>query len=394
MSERAILELIDWLAGEECHRADDAGLAEGVGQRLRSLALPLDRLTLHLRTLHPEILGRSVAWSPSEPVEIQEREHGFDRAGGFEGNPIRDAMETGESLSVRIRASNRPRWVDSDLFRDRGLVEFYVVPLRNTDGTVSAACFATTRAQGFVGSDRAAIDRVVPALRNACELRTLRRIELTLLDTYIGASPARRVLAGRVRRGQVEKLEAALMLCDLRGFTELSNRLSAERVLELLNAYFDEVVPAITRAGGEVIKFMGDAVLAFFELKDAATSCGAALASACEALERLRCSSPRGARLHAGIALHYGQAAYGNIGASQRLDFTLIGPDVNLVSRIQGVCSATGQRLILSERFARLLDSGYRAPIGRHKLRGFPEPVMLYVPSSRLLLPKSAAESS
>lgn len=381
MSARGILELIDWLAGEECHRADDAGLAEGVGQRLRRLGLPLDRLTLHLRTLHPEILGRSVAWSPSEPVEVQEREHGFDRAGGFAGNPIRDAMESGASLTVRVSASNRPRWVDSDLFRDRGLVEFYVVPLRNTDGTVSAACFATMRAQGFETSDRAIIDRIASALRNACELRTLRRIELTLLDTYIGASPARRVLAGRVRRGQVEKLEAALLLCDLRGFTELSNRSSAERVLELLNAYFDQAVPAITRAGGEVIKFMGDAVLAFFELQDAATSCGAALASACEILERLQCSSPGGTRLHAGIALHYGQTAYGNIGASQRLDFTLIGPDVNLVSRIQGVCSATGHRLVLSERFARLLDPGHSTPIGRHRLRGFPEPVMLYVPS-------------
>lgn len=104
-----------------------------------------------------------------------------------------------------------------------------------------------------------------------------------------------------------------------------------------------------------MIKFMGDAALAFFDLQDPATSCNAALASAFDALKRLQCCSPRGVRLHAGIALHYGQAAYGNIGASQRLDFTLIGTDVNLVSRIQGVCSATGHRLILSERCARLL---------------------------------------
>ncbi|PLU60543.1 adenylate cyclase, partial [Sinorhizobium medicae] len=111
-------------------------------------------------------------------------------------------------------------------------------------------------------------------------------------------------------------------------------------------------------------------------------SCNAALASAFDALKRLQCCSPRGVRLHAGIALHYGQAAYGNIGASQRLDFTLIGTDVNLVSRIQGVCSATGHRLILSERCARLLHPDCSKSIGRHRLRGFPEHATLYVPAS------------
>ena len=99
--------------------------------------------------------------------------------------------------------------------------------------------------------------RIVPALRNACELRTLRRVELTLLNTYVGATTARRVMAGHIRRGDLETLEAGLMLCDLRGFTELSNRLPGGRVLELLNAYFDLVVPAITHAGGEVIKVHG-----------------------------------------------------------------------------------------------------------------------------------------
>src|SRR6185437_15418077 len=111
---------------------------------------------------------------------------------------------------------------------------------------------------GFAGAERAALERIVPALRNACELRTLRQVELTLLDTYVGTATARRVLAGRIRRGELESLEAALMLCDLRGFTELSNRLPGDRVLQLLDGYFDCVVPAIVERGGEVLKFMGD----------------------------------------------------------------------------------------------------------------------------------------
>ena len=287
VSSAATVELIEWLAGDECHELDDAGLAAGFGRRLRAAGLPIDRLTLHLRTLHPEILGRSVAWAPNEAVEVRDREHGIEVSPGFAGSPLRRVMETRRPLIVRLDGSIDPAWVHTDLFHGRGLVEFVIVPLRNADGLVSAASFSTTRPSGFAPSELAALDRIVPALRNACELRTLRRVELTLLDTYVGATTARRVMAGHIRRGDLETLEAGLMLCDLRGFTELSNRLPGARVLELLNAYFDRVVPAITHAGGEVIKFMGDAALAFFHRDSPAASCAAALQGALSALEGL-----------------------------------------------------------------------------------------------------------
>jgi adenylate cyclase len=381
----AAVELIEWLVGDECHELDDAGLAAAFGRRLRAVGLPVDRLTLHLRTLHPEILGRSVAWAPNEAAEVREREHGIEDSPGFAGSPLRRVMETREPLIMRLDGSVGPAWAHTDLFHGRGLVEFAFVPLRNADGLVGAASFSTARPSGFTPSDRAALDRIVPALRNACELRTLRRAESTLLDTYVGATTARRVMAGHVRRGEIEMLEAALLLCDLRGFTELSNRLPGERVLDLLNAYFDRVVPAITHAGGEVIKFMGDAALAFFHRETPAASCSAALQGALSALDGLARLTAPDAELHAGIALHYGEVGYGNIGSGQRLDFTVIGPDVNLVSRIQAVCSATGRPLLMSERFAMLLDSGTAVATGRHKLTGFVEAAKLYSLADRIL---------
>ena len=234
------------------------------------------------------------------------------------------------------------------------------------------------RAQGFTDQERAALIRLMPALRNACELLTQRRVERTLLDTYVGAATARHVMAGRIRRGDLETLEAGLMICDLRGFTALSNRLPGERVLELLNAYFDCVVPAIGQAGGEVIKFMGDAVLAFFHGESPAASCAAALSGAVAALDGLGRFSAPDAELNTGIALHYGEVGYGNIGSGQRLDFTVIGPDVNLVSRIQSVCSATGAPLLMSERFATLIEPAASVAIGSHLLPGFVEPTALY----------------
>jgi adenylate cyclase len=163
-------------------------------------------------------------------------------------------------------------WARIDVFQGRYLAELAVVRLHNADGPTSAAMFGTARPAGFDVAHRAALERIAPALRNACELRTLRQGELNLLDTYFGATTAQRILAGRIRRGQVESLDAALMLCDLRGFTDLSNRLPTERVLELLNLYFDQVLPAIAEGGGEVLKFMGDAVMAFFRRVSGARS--------------------------------------------------------------------------------------------------------------------------
>jgi adenylate cyclase len=215
--------------------------------------------------------------------------------------------------------------------------------------------------------------------RSACELRTLREVETTLLNTYVGVATGRRILAGKVRRGEVESLEAALLLCDLRGFTALSERLAGHRVLELLNLYFDQVVPAITAGGGEILKFMGDAVLAFFRREDGGReSCIAAYDAARMALHRLATVNPPDATLTAGVALHYGDVSYGNIGSGQRLDFTVIGRDVNLLSRIQTTCGTTGRPLLMSKRFASLLARPQTRSIGRHPLKGIAEAVELF----------------
>ena len=271
-------------------------------------------------------------------------------------------------------------WLDLDVFRGRALREFMIVPLCGSTRSAGAAAFATARRDGFSTAHRAVIERIAPAVRTQCELRSLRRIETTLLDTYIGAATAQHILAGQVRRGEVETLEAALLLCDLRDFTSLSNRLASGRVLQLLNAYFDRVVPAIVDGGGEILKFIGDAVLAFFHCPTPAASCAAALDAAQRILDELHRFTTADAELRAGIALHYGAVSYGNIGSGTRLDFTLIGRDVNLVSRIQTACALTGERLLVSSRFADLLDGIATRSVGQYDLKGFDEPVELFTP--------------
>lgn len=375
----AILDVVEWLTGDECHGVDDAGLVAGLGRRLQAAGLPIDRLTLHLRTLHPEILGRSIAWSPGEPVEIHDREYGMDVSAAFAGSPLRTVMERREPVDVRFDEGPEEPWMTIDVFRGRGLVEMMAVPLCNLDGPVSAAAFCTARPRGFSESERMALERVLPALRTVCELRTLRQTELTLLDTYIGPATARRILAGKVRRGEVETLEAAFLLCDLHSFTELSNRLPAGAVLDLLSRYYDRVVPAITAEGGEVLKFMGDGVLAFFHREQATAACAAALRSALSSLGALdRMRGKEGDPLQASIALHFGAVSYGNIGSGQRLDFTLVGPDINLLSRIEAACGASGHPLLMSSRFAGLLPADRSRAVGHFALKGFAEPAELW----------------
>jgi adenylate cyclase len=373
--------IIEWLSGDECHELDPSGLITGFGIRLREAGMPVDRLALHLRTLNPMIRGRTIAWAPDEPVEFRDHQHGAYMSARL-NSPFHHVATTQEWLSLRLDGRYTTKWSTTkwsmpDVFRNRDLVELLIAPLRTANSPASAASFGTRRSSGFSASHHALLRALVPALRSALELKLLRAVETTLLATYVGTIPGQRIRAGQIRRGDAETLEAALMVCDLRGFTVLSNRLPEDQILKLLNLYFDQVVPAITDCGGEILKFMGDAVLAYFHHRDgAAASCVAAFEAARTALARLATTaSDDGCDLHAGIALHYGRVSYGNIGSGKRLDFTVIGRDINLVSRIQGICAVTGQPLLMSGQFADLLAAPPTVSIGRHELKGFDSPL-------------------
>ncbi|WP_208245389.1 adenylate/guanylate cyclase domain-containing protein (plasmid) [Rhizobium sp. T1470] len=371
----SILAILEWLAGDECHSIDEAGLVAGLGLRLRQIGLLIDRLTLHLMTLHPEILGRTVAWAPSEPVEIHDRDHGIKVE--FASSPLVKVMESREPMIVDAGDRQSP-WQHIDVFAGRNLVQLMIAPLCNVDGPVSAAGFGTKRPGGFTLSEIRVIERILPSLRNTCEMRVMRHAELSLLDTYIGPMTAQRILAGKIRQGEIETMQAALLLCDMKGFTELSNRLPDEKVLQLLNAYFDAVIPAITSNGGEVLKFMGDAALAFFPTSDAVVACRRALAATAEIFANLAGFEQNGARVEATVGLHYGKVSYGNIGSGRRLDLTVIGSDVNLLSRIQTACGGLGKSLLMSDMFRRSSGADNILSTKFHRLKGFADPIELF----------------
>jgi adenylate cyclase len=241
------------------------------------------------------------------------------------------------------------------------------------------------RAGGFGSDTLGLLYELLPALAGIVEIHAVRLLTVNILDTYVGQNAGARILSGDIRRGSGATIRAILWYCDMRGFTPLADRMAREDLIGLLNGYFEIMGGAVQDRGGKILKFIGDGMLAIFPIDgDAAAGALAALALAAaqQALAALtefsaeRCAWGQ-AKVEAGIALHVGDVMYGNIGAPSRLDFTVIGPAVNLVSRIEGLCKVIGRTLLASDDFARLVP-GRLASLGRRPVRGLDAPVEVF----------------
>jgi len=259
--------------------------------------------------------------------------------------------------------------------RRRGMTDYVVLPVPFSDGTNKALSLATTRAGGFSDDEIALFTAMTPAVAVNLEIQALRNMARTLLDSYVGRQSGGRVLAGQIRRGAGETINAVIWLSDLRGFTGLSETLPRDELIGMLDHYFGPMCDAVETNGGEVLKFIGDSVLAIFPVEpDAASACRRALEAARSAKAAIEAENQRRAAsgsplIHYGLALHVGDVMYGNIGGSTRLDFTVIGPAVNLTSRIESMCKSLDRSPLLSAEFARL--SGVKAEfIGEFSLKG------------------------
>ena len=235
--------------------------------------------------------------------------------------------------------------------------------------------YATARHGGFPEEHVALLGSLVPTLAMILEVQTLHRTALTLLDTYVGPTAGRRVIEGVIKRGMCDSIEAVIWYCDLRGFTELSETLSGEDLVQFLNDYFGAMTDAVGRHGGEVLKFVGDALLAIFPLAGDSGHAAAerALAAAVEAGHMIGGLNDARAQagqplIRFGLALHVGDVLYGNIGGADRLDFTVIGQAVNVAARIENLCKTLNRQVLLSRDFHELCRSGEL--IGTFALKG------------------------
>jgi adenylate cyclase len=370
-----------WILGEGPHIDSNVELLDELCWRLLGDGVPLSRATLYMGTLHPLIRGVGARWTCA-PNIIEEFRilHGSEATDEYLLSPIRATIERGTPFRRRL-VEEMPEYPLLSKLRQNGSTDYFALALNHVFQRFPVVTWATDRPGGFADADIATLEDINPALAAIVETRVVRRSSANLLDTYLGPQAGRRILAGRIRRAEGERLRAVIMMTDLRGFTALSDRLPGDEVIELLDDYFDALATPIEQRKGEVLKFIGDGMLAIFPAEDDDDFSAAsvhALEAATEGLERLdavnRARRAHGrSELRTGIGLHLGEVIYGNVGSAGRLDFTVIGPAVNLASRIEDLTKRLLRPMLFSSAFARICPRPL-VSLGFQPVRGLDEP--------------------
>ncbi len=369
----------EWLLQEGATYTSLRALTQHWVHQMRESGLPIDRINLGVFTIHPEMAGYAVAWDTSmtEAVEISVRREDT-LTPTYLQSPIKVLVEERCELSFNLRNKNDA--AAFDVFKDyqaKGYTHYHGFPISYEDTGIAALTLCTKSEQGFALETLQGLRTVFPVLKLLLGVLETRRLAKTVLRTYLGRETGERVLAGEIVRGQGEFIDAALWLCDLRDFTTMTETIGSENMIDVMNTYFDCMAKAVWSEGGEILKFMGDAMLVVFRKNDQATTAQVAqkaLNAAHNAQKNLQALSVQRAAkglvpLRAGIAVHLGQVIYGNVGAASRLDFTVMGHAVNVVARIQQLSGELSVPVLFSHQVAKQLTSACSS-LGRYQLKG------------------------
>jgi adenylate cyclase len=371
-------EVVRWMLNEGRFSTHMREFGHEMCRRIVDAGIPILRGFCTVVTLHPQIMGSAYIWRRGEGgANRQLAEHGLERSVEFAQSPIVAVRESRQVMRRHLEDPNCPN--DFAIFAElkgEGGTDYLAVPMPCSDGAVNAISFLTDRAGGFTEAEIAGLEDVAQMLGLIVELQSSRRIAKSLLDTYVGRRTGERVLKGAIKRGAGETINAVIWFCDLRGFTTLADRIPSEQLTAILNECFEIMTEAVAANGGEVLKFVGDGMLAIFELRgahDAPRCCTAALNAARIAAAKMQArneeSAHRDSPIKYGLARHLGEVYYGNIGAPGRLDFTVIGPAVNHASRLEKLGSELGRTLVTSASFAAAAPETLEN-LGAHQLRG------------------------
>ncbi|QOG19975.1 adenylate/guanylate cyclase domain-containing protein [Bradyrhizobium sp. SEMIA] len=378
--------VVDWLInGTRDQRFIDNIFAE-MCIRLQQAGIPLKRATMHVRIQHPQWLGAGFLWSDGmREATITRVDFDVVERSEFIGSPINEMIDGATELRERLEGdpSLGRKHAIYDEMRAKGLTDYVVWPLHHTLGKRHFVTFATDRPGGFDDAHVAALKNVLPVLALVSEIRIKNRLARTLLETYVGSHAGELILAGATRRGTGTTVRAAIMICDLRDFTKISDNWPRDDVIDLLNDYFDAMSEPIAKHGGEILKFIGDGLLAIFPLSQPG-ACANLLHAVNEARDAMAALNARNngtgrAPLNYGIGVHVGDVMYGNIGSMSRLDFTVIGPAVNMASRLEALTKQIGRSVLLSRDFAELVQPKFELErVGKYEVRGFSDPIELF----------------
>lgn len=389
MTDNDIDAIAAWLVECGLSGVTETELLDGFCERCNAADLRLVRAIAIIDTLHPIYEGRAFRWRNDGVEESAVIEYGRTTEGHaaaeWQGSTFYHLLSSGQTeLRRRLTEEDRGDFAHLTKIRREGLTDYVAFVHRFTgDGAIGEmdclySSWMTAHADGFAEAGLAALRRLLPSLALAIKCASLARIAGTLVQVYLGRDAGQRVLNGRIARGISDKINAVLWFSDLRGFTTITDTAAPDQIIPLLNDYGDAVISAIHEAGGDVLKLIGDGVLAIFKAGDAADACRCALAAEADMRRRLRELNER--RRAEGrpvtqvyLGLHIGDVLYGNVGSNDRLDFTVVGPAVNEVSRIASMCRSVDRGVVFSSDFAAatpLPERDRLVSVGRYALRG------------------------
>jgi adenylate cyclase len=373
-----VAKLFDWLVDGAPGATTSVEVIDRIGADLRKADLPIDRIGVFVTTLHPTVLGRAFWWEPDKPTRVLELTTTDQESPTVKASPVAFVQSTKKEL--RRKLADGVEEADFAVYHDLvagGFTDFMCFPIVFLRGETHVVTFASRKPAGFTDDEIDVMRHVVRPLARITEIFALHRTAANLLSTYVGRNSGERILAGHIFKGDIETIRAVIWFSDLRGFTERTARQTPRETIDMLNALFEAQVPAIQKGGGEILKFIGDGLLAIFAYggdRSPGAAAALALVAADEAFAALA-KQNEGATdpTQFGLALHIGEISYGNIGGASRLDFTAIGPAVNIAARLEALTGKLGKRLVLSEDFAKHVDRPLEN-LGAFDLKGVPDP--------------------
>jgi adenylate cyclase len=394
-ARRATLDAVHaWLVEAGLASTSTSALVDGFCQRLVAAGVPLARAWFSSTGLHPERRASTIVWQDGRIIDQASFGYAQMQMPTWLDSPFRHMMDRREPR-MRRRLVGEHAVLDFVVLRelrDAGFTDWLALfygfgwahEHRVDDPLGLVTSWATRRTEGFDDDDLATIEELSGTLALAAKASTTSDTAREVLATYLGRDPATRVIAGHVRRGAVGRMAAVILYADLRGFTDFTDVAAPEEVTRRLNGYFDCAGAAIAVGGGEILKFLGDGILAVF-LPPAGADSSAVAAAALDTARTLLAAVAElnAAEATAGhpalpvdVVLHAGDVTYGNVGTSERLDFTVIGPAVNEAARLEGLCKHLGRTLLVSDAFVRAAPGlrGTLRSLGVHRLRGVREP--------------------
>ena len=379
-------KILDWLVTETRNERFIDNILVEMCKRLLDAGVPVTRVTLHFRTHHPQWLGAQILWRKGmSEAEIRTFDYGVEETAQYLNSPIYEINNGAPVVRRRLDEPKEdgPRYPLYDELQADGYTDYIAWPLDHTLDKRHVVTFATDRAGGFSEDHLAFLADLLPALALVSEIRLKNRLARTLLETYVGPHASEQILAGATTRGSGVTVGAAILICDLRNFTAISDLRPRDDVIELLNGYFDAMSGPIERHGGEILKFMGDGLLAIFPLSDPAACANLlqAISEAQTSVAEMNDENTRNGReaLGYGIGVHVGDVMYGNIGSRKRLDFTVIGPAVNVASRLESLTKEIKRPILLSKAFVEMAGCiSELENLGSFPLRGVGEPIDVY----------------